>query len=123
MKNTKAPESMEDVISPIFLLVYPATIVFSLPSVLKSIWDENGSRDSLKLNYVSLFGMTFRLLLYTAWLGQYAHHGHFEGLTISFTAIFSIIVLCSIIVLGRALKIGIDSSSTSSKLENFLPTM
>ena len=114
---------MEDVISPIFLLVYPATIVFSLPGVLKSIWDNNGSQDSLKLDYVSLFGMTFRLLLYTAWLGQYAHYGHFEGLTISFTVVFGIIIAFSIYVLGRVLIKGIDSSSTSSKLENFLPSM
>ena len=122
MKNQDNPTQMQDVISPIFLLVYPGTIVFSFPNVFQSLIEHktNNNKDELRLGYVSLFGMIFRLLLYTTWLGQYAANNHHPALSWTFFSIFIIIVILSLYIFYKKVYSKEVRNETSSNKELFL---
>jgi hypothetical protein len=101
IKNTKNPQEMEDYIVPWYLIAYPASIVFDMISQLYNIYE---SHDYVVLcnSWINYGGMVFRLILYTTWLGQYAHHGHYRDALIAITTIFAI---ASGISVGTAYRI------------------
>jgi len=94
IKNEKESDEMQDVISPFYLIVYPASICLELPEILNL--NIEASWKDKRLN-VKTLGMLTRLFLYTIWLIQYAKHDHYKSYSTAFAGIFSIIIFAIIV--------------------------
>lgn len=98
IKNQMAGRGMDRFTSPFFLLAYPVSILGEIVGQWDSI--KKATDPSVRRNrWVGLAGMFIRLLLYTAWLGQYASHGHYTIVLGLITAAFSItMVIAGVLV-------------------------
>ncbi len=104
--NSYERDNMNNYVSVFFLLVYPATITIEI--VIQ--WYVTTRRiDELKVvPWIMMGGMILRLVFYTAWLGQYAGYGHHEIPLGVLTAVFVIIFIVSVAVVGHRVYTGIS---------------
>lgn len=99
MVNAENPSEMVNFITPFFLSAYPLSIVFNLAAQSSRRIIRPDSRTGKCLTGLQMGGDIIRLILYTAWLWQYALNDHYLPWAIVLTIVVGLSIFVNIAIL------------------------